>query len=239
MTENNTQIISIEDKLKNWILDNLSEITFDKFVEYCRKEVSEPAHTVAELSLKNNTKKIGDYFEAFTKLYFKHIKKYKNIWLLPEIPENIRLELSLEKKDYGIDLIGQDPDGRYVAIQCKYRKRNPQKKTQGISWKELSTFYALVYRTGPYVRHIVVTNLDYVRHVGKKTGKDASICYGRFKNLKFNDWFLMSEAKNQDDTEKSKLGSDDTKDDIKEIKVVLGPLEFIREKRLKFFKKLD
>ncbi len=233
---NNTELVSIENKLKKWIQQNISDITFDKFVDFCRKETSEPAHTISQLNLKNNTKKIGDYFEAFTKLYFKHIKKYKNIWLMSELPDEIRNHLSLDKKDYGIDLIGIDTNNEYVAIQCKYRRRQPNKKLQGVSWKELSTFYALVYRTGPYFNHIVMTNLDYVRHIGKKNNKDISICYGTLKNLKFYDWFLMSEAQSLE-----QIVSDNTtqEDNTKDITLLLGPLEFIREKRLKFFEKLN
>lgn len=231
--------VSIEESVKNWILKNLNDISFDKFVDFCRKDASAPAHNLQELRIRKNTKRIGDYFEAFTKLYFRNVRKYPNVWLLDEIPECVREQLNLSKRDLGIDLVAEDSDGNYHAIQCKYRKRLPQRKLQGVSWKELSTFYALVYRSGPYTNHIVVTNLDYVRHVGKKTVKDRSICYSSLKKLTFNDWWLMSEAKS--DVLIENLGTDNEmlKSTTKSLDIKLGPLEMVREKRLLFFKKLN
>ena len=46
-------------------------------------------------------------------------------------------------------------------------------KKNVLSWKQLSTFYALCR---PFDKYIIMTNCDYVRHQGVKTNKDLSIC---------------------------------------------------------------
>ena len=74
-------------------------------------------------------------------------------------------------------------------MQFNQNTEKNKKKTTSISWKSLSTFYALVYRTGPYEKHVVMTNVDCVRHAGKKTTKDKSICLKKFQKLKFSNWF--------------------------------------------------
>jgi hypothetical protein len=85
----------------------------------------------------------------------------------------------------GIDLIGYHKGG-YYAVQAKYRNRTAKTRGSGsvvVSWKTLSTFYALVSRTGPYAGHWVMTTADCVRHVGKKSDKDHSVCFRRFAGL--------------------------------------------------------
>ncbi|GAG84464.1 unnamed protein product, partial [marine sediment metagenome] len=113
-------------------------------------------------------------------------------------------------------------DNKYYAIQCKFRKLNPLKKKTGIPWKQLSTFYALVYKTGPYEKHIVMTNTNFVRHVGKKTKKDLSICYGTFKNIGQFDWIKMISNK------ENKI------QDLKKESINLKLVQ-LREKRLKYY----
>jgi predicted helicase len=91
----------------------------------------------------------------------------------------------------GIDLISKY-ENQYYAIQCKYRK--PQGKTQVISWKSLSTFYAMVAKSGPWKKHITMTNVNGCRHIGEKTEKDWSICIGTFRNINHFDWLKICGA---------------------------------------------
>jgi hypothetical protein len=46
-------------------------------------------------------------------------------------------------------------------------------------------------RTGPWKKYIVVTNCSYVRHQGKKTQADISICLNTFRGLTHDQWALM------------------------------------------------
>lgn len=77
--------------------------------------------------LKGNysKKQTGNIFEIFCKLYYlldTSVKdEYKNVWLFNEIPLDIRKKLNLSSIDHGIDLILEDTDNEYTAIQCKFR----------------------------------------------------------------------------------------------------------------------
>jgi tetrahydromethanopterin S-methyltransferase subunit G len=86
--------------------------------------------------------------------------------------------------------VGIDNNDKYYAIQSKFRKRNKYRKTT-VSWKELSTFYALCERTGPYDKYIVFTTADYVNRIGKKTEKDITIGYNKLLKLIHFDWLKL------------------------------------------------
>lgn len=152
----------------------------------------------------NNKKVRGDVFECFALRYMKCLFKYKNskgdkkeglkeVWLLKDLPNDLREKLNMEKVDLGIDLVGVDDENNYYAIQVKFRTPNPYKSTNGIGWKQLSTFYGLVNKTGPWIKHVVFTNANYVRHVGQKTNKDLSICRTKLLQLKHMDFLKLNE----------------------------------------------
>lgn len=141
-------------------------------------------------SKKKNTKLKGDIFECLAKLYFINIYGLSTVWYYKEIPPEIKQELKLSNNDMGIDLLGIDSNGYYFAIQAKYRKRNPLKKVS-VTWKQLSTFYALCLKTGPYHSHIIFTTADYVTHIGKKTQKDKTITYNTLSKLNKFNWISM------------------------------------------------
>lgn len=161
---------------------------FDEFINRCQIWYNKPAHTLTELRTRQNKKIKGDIFEEFCVLYLKHCKGYDNVWRLEDIPEAILTNLSLKRRDMGIDLICQKGP-HYSAVQCKYKK--PTLKKQGVSWKTLSTFYALCMRSGPWSSYIVMTNCNYICHVGKKTEKDISISLNAFQNITQDNWFNM------------------------------------------------
>ena len=121
--------------------------------------------------------------------YLKHVRKLKNVWLLKDVPEELLTKLSLKRPDVGIDIIAEH-EGKHYAVQCKYKKHVSLKKNV-VTWKQLSTFYALVLRTGPWAQYIVMTNCDYCRHMGKKTAKDVSICLRTFQNITQEQWVQM------------------------------------------------
>jgi predicted helicase len=58
------------------------------------------------------------------------------VWLLDEVPENVRKALKLPDRDQGIDLIAKTKLGGYWAIQCRYRTG----KVRSLTWREISTF---------------------------------------------------------------------------------------------------
>ena len=161
---------------------------FDSFIVECQKWYEKPAHTFVELRTRSNKKLRGDIFEVFCVLYLKHVKGYEEVWRLEDVPDEILEKLGLKRRDMGIDLIAEK-GGAYSAVQCKYKK--PTGSKTSITWKALSTFYALCSRSGPYEKYIVMTNCDYARHVGQKTEKDMSICLKSFQGITKEEWIAM------------------------------------------------
>ena len=168
---------------------------FDVFNAECLKWYDQPAHTFTEMRTRDNKKIRGDVFEEFCVLYLKHVRNLKNVWLLKDVPEELLTKLSLKRPDVGIDIVAES-DGKYYAVQCKYKKHVSHKKNV-VTWKQLSTFYALVLRTGPWTQYIVMTNCDYCRHMGKKTSKDVSICLKTFQKITQEQWVQMCELEGQ------------------------------------------
>jgi predicted helicase len=117
------------------------------------------------------------------------------VWLLKDVPEEILTTLSLKRPDVGIDIVAEK-GGKYYAVQCKYKTHVSHKKNV-VTWKQLSTFYALVLRTGPWAQYIVMTNCDYCRHMGRKTPKDVSICLRTFQKITQEEWVQMCELQGE------------------------------------------
>lgn len=164
---------------------------FDEFMTECQKWYEQPAHSFVEMRTRDNKKIRGDIFEDFSVLYLKHVRKYDQVWRLQDVPTEVLDQLGLKRQDVGIDIIAEKA-GKYSAVQCKYKKHTSVKKNI-LTWKQLSTFYALCLRTGPWEKYIVMTNCEYARHEGKKSYKDLSICLRTFRKTSKNDWFNMCE----------------------------------------------
>lgn len=169
---------------------------FDEFIAECQKWYEQPAHTFTEMRTRANKKIRGDIFEEFCVLYLKHVKKYPTVWRLEDVPAEILETLTLKRQDMGIDIICEK-DGKYTAVQCKYKKHTGHKSKTIVTWSQLSTFYALCMRTGPWEKYVVMTNCDYVRHMGKKTAKDLSICQRTFQNITKEQWVQMCELEGE------------------------------------------
>jgi hypothetical protein len=169
--------------------ENIFDIVLSKIQEF----FDLPAHNISEIKKKESKKIKGDYWEELCKLYLLKSPKftYKNVWLLHEVPTEVLKSLGLRKMDYGIDIICETLGGKFVAVQCKYRKIGRSAKNV-ITWNMLSTFYALCLKTGPYEKYIVMTNADYITHMGPKTSKDLSICIGTWRNLPVETWIVLS-----------------------------------------------
>lgn len=76
-----------------------------------------------ELCKENSSS--GKLFEEFCKYYYlvepSVCNEYRHVWLFPEIPPKVREKLNLTTIDHGIDLVLEDYEGNYSAIQCKFR----------------------------------------------------------------------------------------------------------------------
>lgn len=162
---------------------------FDRIVEQIEKWNDTPAHNYTEMRQRENKQIKGLAWEQFCQWYLLKVKKYDQVWLWKEIPEDVSETLNLKfRVDNGIDIIAKrfSNSSNYVAVQCKFKKRQIAKgrKSVKVSWKTLSTFVGLVSRLPRLEQHIVMTNCH---GVGKwqipRTPKDKTIAYGTFKNL--------------------------------------------------------
>lgn len=186
--------MTLSDILYSIFLKNTTGNLFDDFLVCCQKYYETPAHSLTALRARDNKKLRGDIFEEFCVLYLR-TKLTGNVWLLKDVPDDTLIKLGLQRRDMGIDIIVETADG-YQAVQCKYKKHVGARRNI-LSWRVLSTFYALCLRTGPWDKYIVMTNCEYTLHQGKKTPKDLSICLGTFRAISREQWLLLCETKSQ------------------------------------------
>lgn len=199
---------------------------FDSLMQEIDNYVDQKAHNMSELKEKaNNKKKKGDLFESFCYLYIQKVLDHDQVWFYKDFPAELKTEFHLTKNDYGIDLLSKK-DNNYYAIQCKYKK--PKDKIQIISWRSLATFYAIVVKTGPWLKHITMTNVNGCKHIGKKTDKDWSICIGTFRNIDHFKWLKICATDNIDQANNDQSNNDQSNNDIPNN-------ELIRNKRLIYF----
>lgn len=218
---------------------------FTSIIDRIQCYFEKPAHDVFELK-KNNTKSKGNIFEIFCKLYLINAYDYySDVWLLSEVPDDVLTGLNLKRADVGIDIIAKDKYSNYYAVQCKYRKVVKNKKNV-LSWKQLSTFYALTSRTNKFKKHVVMTNCDYVHREGvKKLDTDLSICFQTFNNTDNKIWLKILGDKGyklNEIEEKKEEKKDDVKErNIKEVKEenIEKEKENIRNLRANFLAKLN
>jgi predicted helicase len=99
-----------------------------------------------ELTTSAQSKLAGDIFENVCKYFLQTAPQYqtklKNVWLLKEVKEDLKRKLNLPSTDEGIDLIAETFDGKYWAIQSKYR--SDQKDTLTVKG-DLATFANLAF----------------------------------------------------------------------------------------------
>ena len=162
---------------------------WDAFEAECQKFYNEPAHSLTDMRARDNKKVRGDIFEDFCVLYLRNVGGYDNAWRLEDVPTEILEKMGMKRQDFGIDIIVEKA-GTYSAVQCKYKK-HVSSKINMVTWKALSTFYALCLRTGPWEKYIVMTNCSYVRHQGKKTQKDVSIGLKKLQTMTSDQWVSM------------------------------------------------
>src|SRR5262245_24191774 len=89
----------------------------------------------------------GAVFERLTQLYLQTAPGFQSelshIWPLREVPLKVRKFLALPTLDEGIDFIAQTRQGKYWAIQSKFRGQHDKPLTR----RELGTFSSLAFNT--------------------------------------------------------------------------------------------
>ena len=90
-------------------------------------------------------KEKGDAFELLVVALIRSSPIYrsllKTVWLLADVPKEVRRKLNLPGPDEGIDIVAETFTGEFWAIQAKYRSDAKGSLTHG----ELSTFTSLAF----------------------------------------------------------------------------------------------
>ena len=113
--------------------------------------------TIKKLIKHKKAKLAGSIFEHLTKLFLQVSPEYKTklskVYLLNEVPNNLKKKLKLPNTDEGIDLIAETFDKEYWAIQCKYRSNITETlKVKG----DLATFNNLAFTVCKNISHGIV-----------------------------------------------------------------------------------
>ena len=87
-----------------------------------------------------NTKEVGDALEILVEahLHLDQVLKAKNVWIVGDIPLNIRKSLNLPADSKGIDGVYEDASGHIIPYQVKYRT---DKET--LPYGEVSSFLGI------------------------------------------------------------------------------------------------
>ena len=135
----------------------------------------------------------GIAFERLTQLYLKTEPEYRtklqDVWLLRDVPVDVRRRLNLPgPRDEGIDLIARTRQGKYWAIQAKFRSQ-PDKP---LNRTALSTFTSLAFHTCINVSLAVVAHTA-TKPVGKRHLMPNTVEIGldRWRSLDRKGWTLI------------------------------------------------
>jgi superfamily II DNA or RNA helicase len=135
----------------------------------------------------------GIAFERLTQLYLKTAPEYRtklqDVWLLREVPVDVRRRLNLPgPRDEGIDLLARTRQGKYWAIQAKFRSQ-PDKP---LSRTALSTFTSLAFHTCNYISLAVVAHTA-TKPVSKRHLMPNAVEIGldRWRSLDRKGWTLI------------------------------------------------
>jgi predicted helicase len=146
----------------------------------------------------NGTKKLfsaekGTAFERLTQLYLQTVPEYRTtlecVWLLRDIPPDIRHRLNLPgPRDEGIDLIARTRQGKYWAVQAKFRTEPDKRLTR----RELGTFTSLAFNTCNDIALAIVAHTGSEppgkHHLMRKT---VEIGLDRWRSLDHEVWSLI------------------------------------------------
>ena len=142
----------------------------------------------------SDIKKIkGNAFELLTILLLindpVYSSKLKNVWHSSNLPFQVLDLLGLQKPEVGVDIIAEDNEGKFWAIQCKFH----QDTNLNITYEEVSQFFGVTERLSTYQklshRIISTSSIDLSPKI-EKIHKDklGYITYADYSNLDKNDF---------------------------------------------------
>ena len=142
----------------------------------------------------SDIKKIkGNAFELLTILLLindpVYSSKLKNVWHSSNLPFQILDLLGLQKPEVGVDIIAEDNQGKFWAIQCKFH----QDTNLNITYEEVSQFFGVTERLSTYQklshRIISTSSIDLSPRIEKiHKEKLGYITYADYSNLDKDDF---------------------------------------------------
>src|SRR5262245_49878639 len=88
-------------EIQSWITLSLSSndgddsrSVFDRVALRMQTRFEQPCASLAQLK-KRCTKSKGDYFEHLALLYFQHVHRAQRVWLVADVPSDVRAHLGL------------------------------------------------------------------------------------------------------------------------------------------------
>ena len=128
----------------------------------------------------------GKYFEYMCYYVLKYCNKYnfKKIYMYKDIPLEIKDKLNLPVQDKGIDILGENSNGTYCGIQCKFVS-NISKST---SWGNLGTWAGLVAMKN--MSGLLMTNSMIMCDILEKNHDKYDYCLGNFWEKYINPEFI-------------------------------------------------
>jgi predicted helicase len=102
-------------------------------------------HNTSQTETTTKKTLAGRIFECFSKYYFltdpEKKDLYRNVWHYEEIPQKTKEVLKLPNIDHGIDILLEDLDGKFHAVQCKFK--NDESKSLSWSGDKIANVFAL------------------------------------------------------------------------------------------------
>ena len=164
------------------ILQSLkNEKYFENFVQ---KLASPSTHNIDNVKKKKQI--IGNVWEDFCCKYLVEILGW-SAYHLKNMNQDDLSKYNLKKRDVGIDLVAFDCKQNPIAIQCKFRKNFCK-----LSWRDVSTFDALAFRTGPWKNRIIMTTCKSIHREGVIDSKDLFWGKNYFETLKRHEWLKLA-----------------------------------------------
>ncbi len=149
------------------------------------ESLKEKLEQLYNTSIQNSGKKsteAGKLFEYFAKYFFicnpLYQNEYKEVWLFDEIPMDTKIELNINHTDHGIDLLLQDNNNSFIAVQCKFK--NDESCKLGWSKDKLANLFGFA-SSSKIQKLIIFSNASEIDDISKD--RTDNLCFLSIKDL--------------------------------------------------------
>lgn len=147
--------------------------------ESLKQKLETSYNTSLQKEGKKNTL-AGKLFEYFAKYFFichpLYQNELNNVWLFEEIPFDLKTSLNIDHVDHGIDLLLEDRNNSYIAVQCKFK--NDEDCKLGWSKDKLGNLFGFASAID---KLIIFSNASEIDNVSKT--RTDKLCFLSIKDL--------------------------------------------------------